>query len=202
MSSLTPTARVILGMLKLGVRTGYDVKKAIDFSTRFFWGASFGQIYPELRRLQKAGLVRGKAAPRGQVKRTFYSLTPAGEKALHEWLTDVQNFTFEMRDESLLRIFFGDTLTREEVVDILRARREFLDLILARFQELEGAARTGFAAEDQMHPLLALQYGLGLTTWMRDWYAETEKRLAAGGPLVDLEDGESSGRKGRLGTAG
>ncbi len=196
MSSLTPTARVILGMLKLGVRTGYDVKKAIDLSTRFFWGASFGQIYPELSRLEKAGLIRGKAAPRGQVKRTFYSLTPAGEKALHEWLTDVQNFAFEMRDESLLRLFFGDTLTRDEVVDILRARREFLDAILLRFQELEVAARTGFAADDQMHPYLALQYGLGLTTWMRDWYAETEERLAAGGPLVDLEDGQAAGREG------
>ena len=188
MSSLTPTARVILGMLKLGVRTGYDVKKAIDFSTRFFWGASFGQIYPELRRLQAAGLIRGKAAPRGQVKRTFYSLTPAGEKALHEWLTDVESFVFEMRDESLLRLFFGDALTREEVVAILRARREHLDVILDRFRELEVAARTGFAAEDQMHPYLALQYGLGITTWMRNWYAETEKRLAAGGPLVELDD--------------
>jgi len=188
MSSLTPTARVILGMLKLGVRTGYDVKKAIDFSTRFFWGASFGQIYPELRRLRDAGLIRGKDAPRGHVKRTFYSLTPAGEKALHEWLTDVQNFTFEMRDESLLRIFFGDALTREEVVAILKARREFLDVILSRFRELEVAARMGFAADDQLHPYLALQYGLGLTTWMRDWYAETEQRLAAGGPLVELDD--------------
>jgi len=46
MSSLTPTARVILGMLKLGVGTGYDIKKVIDFSTRFFWTASYGQIYP------------------------------------------------------------------------------------------------------------------------------------------------------------
>jgi DNA-binding PadR family transcriptional regulator len=42
MSSLTPTARVILGMLKLGVPTGYEIKKVIDDSTRFFWTASYG----------------------------------------------------------------------------------------------------------------------------------------------------------------
>ena len=67
MSSLTPTARVILGMLKLGVPTGYDIKKVIDDSTRFFWTASFGQIYPELKKLRKAGLVRAKDEPRGKV---------------------------------------------------------------------------------------------------------------------------------------
>ena len=46
MSSLTPTARVILGMLKLGVPTGYDIKKAIDGSTRFFWRPASGRSTP------------------------------------------------------------------------------------------------------------------------------------------------------------
>ena len=72
MSSLTPTARVILGMLKLGVGTGYDIKRIIDGSTRFFWTASYGQIYPELKRLRKAGLVTARQEPRGKVKRTVY----------------------------------------------------------------------------------------------------------------------------------
>ena len=54
---LTPTARVILGVLGLGPRTGYDIKKLTDVSTRFFWSASYGQIYPELKRLEAAGLV-------------------------------------------------------------------------------------------------------------------------------------------------
>ncbi len=202
MSTLTPTARVILGMLKLGVRTGYDIKKAIDTSTRFFWGASFGQIYPELRRLRDAGLVRGREVPRGQVKRTAYDLTPAGEKALHAWLTDIESFTFEMRDEGLLRLFFGDVLSREEVIENLRATQGFLDEALARLREIEVVARTGFATEDQLHPYLALRYGIGLLTWMRDWYASTERHLAAGKPLLELDDDVSSGRKRRLGSAG
>src|SRR6186713_473575 len=120
MSSLTPTARVILGMLKLGVRTGYDVKKAIDTSTRFFWTASYGQIYPELKRLRKAGLVRAEQEPRGKLKRTVYSLTPKGEQAFHDWLTDSEEVLFEIRDESLLRLFFSDFLSRDEVIANLR----------------------------------------------------------------------------------
>ena len=50
---LTPTGRVILGMIALGNQTGYDIKQLVDKSTRHFWAASYGQIYPELRRLEE-----------------------------------------------------------------------------------------------------------------------------------------------------
>ena len=115
MSSLTPTARVILGMLKLGVATGYDIKKVIDFSTRFFWTASYGQIYPELEATAESRARPAEQVPRGKVKRTAYSLTPKGERALHDWLTDNQEVLFEIRDESLLRLF-SDQLSRDEVI--------------------------------------------------------------------------------------
>ena len=195
MSSLTPTARVILGMLKLGVRTGYDVKKVIDTSTRFFWSASYGQIYPELKRLRKAGLVSAKQVPRGQVKRTVYSLTPKGERALHEWLTDSENMLFELRDEGLLRLFFGDLLSEEEVLANMRTQQMIFELVLARFRELEVLARDGFAEPGQRYPYLALRYGIDFITWSRDWYAEAARRLEAGEPLAELEDGEPGGRE-------
>lgn len=198
MSSLTPTARVILGMLKLGVRTGYDVKKVIDTSTRFFWTASYGQIYPELKRLRKTGLVSAKQVPRGRVKRTVYSLTPKGERALHEWLTDSENVIFELRDEGLLRLFFGDVLSGEEVLANLRMQQQLLEMVLARFREIEIDARDGFAEEGQRYPYFALRYGIDFITWSRDWYAEAARRLEAGKPLVELDDGEAGGRKGGL----
>ena len=67
-------------------------------STRFFWGASYGQIYPELRRLEAAGLVRAKEEPRGGVRRRVYSLTPKGERAVRAWLLEPVE-AFELRDE-------------------------------------------------------------------------------------------------------
>jgi PadR family transcriptional regulator AphA len=201
MSSLTPTARVILGMLKLGVGTGYDIKKVIDFSTRFFWTASYGQIYPELKRLRKAGLVRAEEDPRGKVKRTVYSLTPKGEQALHDWLTDSQDVLFEIRDESLLRLFFGDLLSRDEVIANLRTQEQIFELILLRFREIEVEAKQG-AAEGRVYPYVALRYGLDFIAFARDWYAEKARRLEAGEELVELEDDEAASGKAGLGTAG
>src|SRR5438309_3664848 len=83
---LTPTGRVILGMLALGKRTGYDIKQLVDKSTRHFWAASYGQIYPELKRLEDQGLVSGRAEPTGGRPRMVYELTGAGEQALEAWL--------------------------------------------------------------------------------------------------------------------
>ena len=42
---LSPTAYVILGMVSREARSGYEIKAAVDGSTRFFWAASYGQIY-------------------------------------------------------------------------------------------------------------------------------------------------------------
>ena len=56
---------VILGLLSIGPRSGYEIKAVVDRSTRFFWAASYSQIYPELRRLEREGLVEGEDASNG-----------------------------------------------------------------------------------------------------------------------------------------
>lgn len=179
-TSLTPTARVILGMLRLGARTGYDIKRAIDNSTRFFWSASYGQIYPELRRLEDRGLVEGRPDPRGGVKRTSYRLTNHGEQALQAWLTDRESYTFELRDEGLLRFFFGDLLGRDDVVANLRAQQAFCEYVLERFRAFEPDARTGFIEDTQRYPYLALDYGIQYMEWMRDWCERTAAEVESG----------------------
>src|SRR5437764_14542839 len=83
--TLTPTAYVILGMIRLGRATGYEIKQLVDVSTRFFWAASYGQIYPELKRLEERGLVESEPQPTGGRARTEYRRTVAGERALDEW---------------------------------------------------------------------------------------------------------------------
>src|SRR5579872_3698590 len=99
---LTPTGRVILGMIALGRPTGYDIKQFVDKSTRHFWAASYGQIYPELRRLEEEGLVAGQSEPTGGRARTVYQLTDAGRAVLGDWLEDAPDAIYEVRDESML----------------------------------------------------------------------------------------------------
>src|SRR5947207_6399055 len=175
MIKLTPTARVILGFLQLGARTGYDIKQQADVSTRFFWGASYGQIYPELRRLADAGLVKAESQPRGGLARTEYTATARGRKALHDWLKKPSApLLFEYRDEALLRLFFGDLLTKEEIATNLRQAREEFEHDAARFRELEAEG------SPEGYPAAALRYGIELMEWIAAWYRDAERRLDAG----------------------
>jgi DNA-binding PadR family transcriptional regulator len=177
MSSLSPTARVILGMLRLGARTGYDIKRTIEYTTRFFWNASYGQIYPELRRLERAGLVVSEADPGSGRKRMLYDLTPAGEQALLEWLTGPGDL-FDMRDEALLKLFFGDLLTPEQVLANVRRRRESMSQVLELFREID--ARRVEDSPDLVYPGKTLHYGVAMVEWMIAWYEQAERELAAG----------------------
>jgi DNA-binding PadR family transcriptional regulator len=172
-ADLTPTGSVILGMLVLGRRTGYDIKQFVDKSTRHFWTASYGQIYPELKRLEEQGLIRGHEEPTGGRARTVYDLTPAGKEALDSWLRSDVEPLYELRDEGMLKLFFSDALP-EVRIDNIRAMREQAERKLAQLRAVEQHAGEG------MHrgPYLTLQLGIGSTEWFIDWCEATERRLA------------------------
>jgi PadR family transcriptional regulator AphA len=179
MSSLTPTARVILGLLAFGARTGYDVKRISEYSTRFFWGVSFGQIYPELRRLEQQGLVEAEDDPRGGVKRRAYRLTEAGRERLQGWLTSTEPLLFEYRDEGLLKLFFGDLLEREDALANLRRLRDEHRQDAAFFRGVLEPTAIQQAAETGLEfPLVALRYGIEFVEWMADWADRAEAELS------------------------
>jgi PadR family transcriptional regulator, regulatory protein AphA len=171
---LSPTAYVILGMLHGSPKSGYEIKSAVDQSTRFFWAASYGQIYPELRRLAKAGLIEGTAAPRDGRKRTVYKLTPEGRRALRAWLREPPT-TFETRDEGLLKLFFAGALPPREAVSTLRAMREQQLGVVERLREIEPKAIAvgGF-------PLMVLRGGIEQKLAIADWCKRMEEQLLSG----------------------
>ena len=82
-----------------------------------------------------------------------------------------------MRDEALLKLFFGDLLAEEELLGNIQARREWCERTLELFREIDELAVTGWGPRES--PTEALHYGLELMEWMRDWYARKERELTA-----------------------
>ncbi|MGH2960749.1 MAG: PadR family transcriptional regulator [Solirubrobacterales bacterium] len=160
---LSSTAYVILGLLRKGAKTGYEIKAVVDRSTRFFWAASYGQIYPELRRLAEAGLIEGTSKPSGGRKRTESRLTPSGRKELRRWL-EIEPEVFEMRDEGLLKLFFAGAAPRSAATAI-EARRAYHVEKLRQLAEIEPLAK---AAPDP-HPYMVLRYGIALSEFTIRW---------------------------------
>src|SRR5467141_2512757 len=114
---MEPTAVTwaVLGLLGLRPMSGYDIKAAVDRTIRHFWAASYGQIYPELKRLEETGWIAGKDADRGGRTRRVYRITAAGRRQLEGWLHGYET-RIEIRDESLLRLFFADALPADEAL--------------------------------------------------------------------------------------
>jgi PadR family transcriptional regulator, regulatory protein AphA len=164
---LSPTAKVVLGMIALGERTGYDIKRTVERSTAFFWGASYGQIYPELERLERAGLVESE--PRGPRRRKEYTVTATGLRALREWLTSRDPLWFSTRDEGLLKVFFADLADQEQRLANVRQIIEQNEEGLAFFQTIEAAGSTADA----------LAYGIDFLEWNLGWWRRFERRLRA-----------------------
>jgi DNA-binding PadR family transcriptional regulator len=179
MENLTATAYVILGFVRKGPKSGYEIKALVDNSTRFFWAASYGQIYPELKRLAEAGLITGSDSPTGGRKRTVYEITADGEEELRSWLRQ-QPQTFEMRDEGLLKLFFADALPREDAVAILREMRARRLAVHEQLQAIKESKLKG-EVEDPF-PLIVLEGGLEFSRWFADWCERMEAQLLDSAP--------------------
>jgi PadR family transcriptional regulator, regulatory protein AphA len=169
---LSATAYVILGMVSREPRSGYEIKALVDNTTRFFWAASYGQIYPELKRLSEAELVEGVEAPRGERKRTVYAITPAGEAELKDWLRRPPE-TVEMREEGLLKLFFSGVLDPAEGVEMLRAMRSMRLDLAERLRSMEPEKTK---LKDPF-PLMVLRGGIEFNEWFAGWCERTEAQL-------------------------
>jgi PadR family transcriptional regulator AphA len=170
---MQPTAVTwsVLGLLGVKPMSGYDIKRAVDRTIRHFWAASYGQIYPELKRLEDAGWISGKNASQGERARRVYKLTAQGGRELEAWLRGYET-RIELRDESLLRLFFADALPRDEALGLLSARREGYRMMLAYLRSLDDGE-----GPDPPFVDLVYRWGLDYCEWGIEWCDRQERRL-------------------------
>jgi PadR family transcriptional regulator, regulatory protein AphA len=173
---LGPPAYVVLGMVGLGARSGYEIKQAVELSIRFFWTISHAQIYPSLERLERAGLIEGRSEPRGKRPRRVYDITDEGELALAQWLRREEPMPFELRDIGMVKLFFADALDRDEALVLLSAVKERSETRVATLREIEPAAQL-VEDEGNTHPLLTLRMGIAFHQAMIDVCQEFEPRF-------------------------
>lgn len=76
---------LVLSLLEDDPRHGYDISKLIQTRSGGAIRFHVTSLYPLLYRLEERGLVAGRWVEKAeQRRRRYYSLTPAGRKALRE----------------------------------------------------------------------------------------------------------------------
>jgi len=100
---------LLIGLLREPA-SGYDLKTLFDGRIHYFWAAELSQIYPTLQNLERKGLLRSRRAEskRGPGRR-LYQTTPAGHRALREWLENETGLGAD-RITYLARLYLMDEL--------------------------------------------------------------------------------------------
>ncbi len=155
----------LLGLLASEPMTGYELMQTFDQSLAHVWSAKHSQIYPELAKLQAAGLIRQtESGPRGSKR---YAATPEGVEAVRRWLRAPAP-SESVRSEALLRVFFLWLLSPDEARAYLaesarqhRARLDRYRHIATFIHEDEGAG--------ERWSRIALEAGIRYEQMRADW---------------------------------
>lgn len=169
----------LLGLLADRPRTGYGLLKHFEQSLAYAWPASHSQIYPELAKLLRAGLIReGKALPRGGRP---YELTDAGLTEIRSWLRETEP-SRTVRNEAALRLFFLWLLEPEDAETYLRAEADRARAVLAELEAIAGQEDPDSAKTRAYR--IALELGLRTTRARLEWaeWAEPAVRAASHPP--------------------
>lgn len=98
---------VILGFLMYGEMSGYDIKQYMSGSTANFFDASFGSIYPILKKLEATGFVRYKEVVDNGKFKKLYSLNDSGRERFMKWLAEPVAFSRTGHGHLAKFFFFG-----------------------------------------------------------------------------------------------
>jgi len=154
---------VILGLLSHEDLTGYEIKKRMDKSLRYFWGASYGSIYPALGDLVSRGLaVKHDGAENARAK-LIYSITDEGREYLKEWLSNPVEKD-ELRYETLLKLFFGAEGGREQAIAHIDAFEEKIKDELSALQSMAEVLEK-FVDSDESHRYYLVTVKFGIKTY-------------------------------------
>jgi DNA-binding PadR family transcriptional regulator len=177
----TRTAYVILGMLSIAPHlSGYEIHKAIEDNFGSFWGESYGQIYPSLKRLLSEGLIEARKPDSGQQRRRQeYSLTDAGRVCLREWLAlPFQNDP--PRNEFMLKLFFAGEAAPGVALAHVRELQRRNQQMMATLEGIEQASQR-YPSDSPNKPywMLTLSLGMALTRAALEWGESTLAQLSA-----------------------
>jgi DNA-binding PadR family transcriptional regulator len=176
---LPATSYALLGLLTLGDGlTGYELKQRADRTLRFYWVApAMSQVYSELTRLSRLGLVEARRAG-SSPRSTRYLLTSTGRAVLQEWLASTPVEFPTLKHPVALRLLLGHLLDVETTTQLLE---DYLVALAERRSELQ-AVRDSLRGRDApgepfRHPSLVADWGLGYFDSERAIVEELLERL-------------------------
>ncbi|WP_225846197.1 PadR family transcriptional regulator [Streptomyces sp. HPF1205] len=130
----------LLGLLAEGPASGYDLARRFQEGIGSVWPAQHPQIYSELNRLSKAGLI--EVDSHGPRRRTAYRITDAGLAEVRRWLSE-DEVDHSVRMEILLRSFFFWLMDPDDLKSRLAEEQKYFEQFASTLRAYAGAKDRG-----------------------------------------------------------
>jgi PadR family transcriptional regulator AphA len=168
---ITTTAYLILGLLSTRDWSAYELAAQIDRGLTEVWPRADRQLYKTPKRLAEQGLVSSRTEHTGRRSRTVYSITPAGRKALREWLATPPDSP-SLEFEGMLRVLFAE---QGDVEDLRRTLQTTIAQARASRELFESHERYIEASDGGTFPerrhlfVLSTRFMLGHFSHLESW---------------------------------
>ena len=133
---LTTTSYAILGLLAVRPWSTYALAGQMRRSLREVWPRAESNVYAEPKRLVAAGLATAATETVGKRPRTVYTITPAGERRLAEWLSAPESARSRFESELLVKVLFGNHGDKDALLANLHRFRAETDELRAYWKGL------------------------------------------------------------------
>ncbi|WP_371494017.1 PadR family transcriptional regulator [Kitasatospora sp. NBC_00374] len=163
----------VLAALLDGEFSGYQLAKAFDIGVANFWHALPQQLYAELARLEREGLVAGReVVQESRPNKRLFQVTEAGRAELEAFASAASKPSF-IRDDLLVKVQSADRIGTEPVIAQLEERAAAAD---AKIELLGNLLRQLRGDEDEDEFLLRGERIGGYLTCLRGLSFEREHR--------------------------
>ncbi|MDQ3570828.1 MAG: PadR family transcriptional regulator [Actinomycetota bacterium] len=125
-SELTTTSYAILGLLAIRSWTTYELARQMGRALGLFWPRAESGLYEEPKKLVAHGLARATSEVVGKRRRTMYTITPAGRRALRAWLPAASEGPV-LEFEALVKVFFAEHGSRADLLGTIQGVREWAE---------------------------------------------------------------------------
>ncbi len=153
---LTTTSYAILGLLAVQPWSTYELARQMDRALGMFWPRTRSKLYEEPKKLVAIGMAKATTESVGRRPRTVYSITPKGRRALGQWVSTPGGGGPVLEFEQLVKVFFAEHGTKEDLLATFAELRSWLDERAAQSQGIPHEYLTHRGAYPERLPWLIL----------------------------------------------
>ena len=166
---------VVMALLSKEPNTGYRIGRLLDDPLGHLWDARLQQIYSELGKLEREGLVEAENVPLpNRPTKKIYSLTPAGWELLDGWLAQPSD-SAPPRNSLLVRLYCLERIPRDIVMRRLKEQQDRQEgKAIQLRQRIEESDRTSLR---DLGNVLALESSLSQAEAQAAWCVKAQALL-------------------------